>query len=1005
MIPIFYDIESFENVFTNSVFNAKDNHIDVFILANDTDSPFHVSDFNTREFVLKLPCKVREDNASFTGTISFHDLSTEEANIKMAKMFGVSDARYANDINNPSHYPKELRLLCDTDKEYDIEKHPFLMGYNSANYDTTMLAVYFHEVWNIRKDDKDENKTTCVFIPTKPSNIRRHNDELFTAKFINNMPTYLTMTQNLKTGEYSSPNYNDPRYLIRKNMLMSGRHIDVSRLNEKQQKVALKRLCGMLGLKILESNLLVQNKKTIDNKAEFWDLVSYNVSDVVKLEKLFNHKAYKSAFDLKRGLMNTYPELVYNRQSTKYAPNIAPEQTRRDRMTIDSSSAQFATKSLCPYNHLTDFEFVSFDYPHPTIAKKLNLTTTNVLEDCKDFFYKQFSKNTTAHIEARAAFDKVYKFYKTIEGKNFNDSEFYQQDFATQIAKNPTAHAKADIEKLSKVDSVIPYFDKNGNPTSCFINFSKGGIHGAEYNKALYDHDLQKYKELSILFKYAKSVYPNPCDLKAAKNITINGVTYPWKTFLKSNSTLKKAEYKDIDASEPKLFVESKAGNWKLNDTKYAFTSAAAVNHEDFVSYYPNLLRMMNAFFNEGLGYDRYGEIFDKKTEYGKLRKDPNLSKDEQQRYNILREGVKLILNSASGAGDASYESPVRINNKIISMRIIGQLFSWRIGQAQTFEGANIVSTNTDGLYSVLEEKKNNKILDRESKTINIEIEPEPMYLISKDTNNRLELIKEPNGYKVNSAAGGTLACYEGPNPTKSLAHPAILDYALVEYLKIAGTPDKIYQNKQYDIDLTNELDRNLGKEILMNYINNPNITQEQKLLMFQNIIASSNGSVTYIFGIDPKTKQHKILQHYNRVFIMKNNTPNTMHLKAACMRVITDATIKKRKKDGNVRLVQHDPQATQILTELNVFDQYKDSGVRESAIKKVPKIEDDWHMLIENEDLFFLPANRKQEILDNLDIDKYVGLLADSFNNNWRNIAVTTTVETTEGDSTNGEG
>ena len=38
--------------------------------------------------------------------------------------------------------------------------------------------------------------------------------------------------------------------------------------------------------------------------------------------------------------------------------------------------------------------------------------------------------------------------------------------------------------------------------------------------------------------------------------------------------------------------------------------------------YYPNLLRMMMAFFNKGLGYDRYAEIFDQKQEYGKKMKD-----------------------------------------------------------------------------------------------------------------------------------------------------------------------------------------------------------------------------------------------------------------------------------------------------------------------------------------------------------------------------------------------
>jgi hypothetical protein len=81
---------------------------------------------------------------------------------------------------------------------------------------------------------------------------------------------------------------------------------------------------------------------------------------------------------------------------------------------------------------------------------------------------------------------------------------------------------------------------------------------------------------------------------------------------------------------------------------------------------------MMDAFFNTGLGYDRYGEIFDNKTKYGKLMKDKSLTQAERDMYATMREGTKLILNSASGAGDANFESNVRMNNKIISMRIIG---------------------------------------------------------------------------------------------------------------------------------------------------------------------------------------------------------------------------------------------------------------------------------------------------------------------------------------------
>ena len=128
------------------------------------------------------------------------------------------------------------------------------------------------------------------------------------------------------------------------------------------------------------------------------------------------------------------------------------------------------------------------------------------------------------------------------------------------------------------------------------------------------------------------------------------------------------------------------------------------------------------------------------------------------------------------------------MNNTIISMRIIGQLFTWRIAQAQAYEGARIIGTNTDGLYTImrrpghtLEEDIafNNKILEEESAEIGVEIEPEDMYLISKDTNNRMEINIEK--HFVDKAGGGSLACFTGPQVTNSLDHPAILDWGLTE--------------------------------------------------------------------------------------------------------------------------------------------------------------------------------------------------------------------------------
>ena len=71
-----------------------------------------------------------------------------------------------------------------------------------------------------------------------------------------------------------------------------------------------------------------------------------------------------------------------------------------------------------------------------------------------------------------------------------------------------------------------------------------------------------------------------------------------------SGKKVAESEYKKEIMPKPILAGINKKGMTELTK-KYNFTSADEANHEDFTSYYPNLLRMMMAFFNKGLGYER----------------------------------------------------------------------------------------------------------------------------------------------------------------------------------------------------------------------------------------------------------------------------------------------------------------------------------------------------------------------------------------------------------------
>src|SRR5699024_8117413 len=196
------------------------------------------------------------------------------------------------------------------------------------------------------------------------------------------------------------------------------------------------------------------------------------------------------------------------------------------------------------------------------------------------------------------------------------------------------------------------------------------------------------------------------------------------------------------------------------------------------------------------------------------------------------------------------------------AMRMIGQLFSWRVGHAQSFAGARIVSTNTDGLYSTLDSETNNRILAEQTATIGVDIEPEELTLVSKDSNNRVEFTtaepgKAPGDREVIAASGGTLACASGPSPRKALNHPAISDHALVEYFKyIVGgfVPDEHgFIAEPGDESLPLSMDRAMNRDLVRTAIL-PALHRDKPpgelLTIYPNLVASSPTMNTCLYTV-----------------------------------------------------------------------------------------------------------------------------------------------------------
>lgn len=1034
MLTHYYDIESLPNVFSLSDYHPETRSVTIYVLDDDDlmGGPEGVKEggwfyeklvegvhaANKETFAdghVKLICLNKAEIAIPT---LLHDFGCEFTQLARLtpnvppELVSTSVPEIASHVKVGIH--PSLHLRRDTDADFDETTDYLLAGYNSYNYDTTMLSWYLSHIVQVEAVPDTsvapafDQKTNQYIYPMRygitlhpitARTMRNFNDTLFSSRNKKRMADVLRSCTNDdgtqvflddvgEDGPETAQNDRSaPERQIRDNWLRTGRYVDVARLNEKQARVALKRLLGMLGYQILESNF-----DEVHTPEALVDLLAYNVSDVVNLENLLHDKVYEGGLELKSSMLDTYPELVYKNGVKR------PDNVRYNRLYRDSTSQQLSARSLCPDGNLHDKETVSFVYPDPEKALASGITPRDVLDESIAFFCANIERTTAddeTKAQALADLDHVWQSYSAIRGTNYDDSADYHTQYPAPRDENSPEAQRREVHELKKTPGLprcVFYYGPDGKPTSCFATFSVGGLHGAEYNKALFEADLAEWRTNHDDSEFAKGVFGADSDGAIACRLSVkrlkdpipldfpSGRTLFTSDLLASGSTKTHAEWREF--KKPVLFDVGPDGSSTLSK-RYPFTSFGKSNHDDFSSYYPGLLRQMNVFKNELVEDDRYGRIYDGKQEYGRIMKDKSRPAAERAMAKQKRGGVKLILNTASGAGDATFDNPVRMNNNIIAMRCIGQMFTWRIAQAQAFEGALIPSTNTDGLYTFMDEDKNNESLAREAKVIGVDIDPEVTYIISKDANNRVEWHENADGtYEVTEVAG-YLAAYHGPNPEKSLNHPAIRDWALTEYLiRTARTHGAAGIAAPFDATLGRELlesarDQSLDVEGM-----------QHALIMFQNIVASNPASMSYVFAMRDEDKEPRILQHYNRVFyVIGEDMPedDVAHLHMASASVITAAVIRSREKRGDKKQ-QNDATATKVLRAnmVDIDGLYAEN--RETKVKTVTDLDEGWDVLIENHAIIGMDPTRMRHILDHLDMDAYLELLCESYEHNWRN-------------------
>lgn len=932
----FWDIESLANIFMFAIYAPESR-----IMSPEEPFPgmkrkdwlmfFYLFDDmaltdGLKDRILKRVYKKNRTLDPKNTEIRFMDLKDEAVNRFLISWFCVDDKRAFGKPYENRFAAIEPKPRSDLD---DDTTFPYMLGYNTTNYDVVEISYYFNETWGFAPDTGKPS-----FLPTTAKEMRRFNDLLF-GRYKSNMPSAL---------QGNEKNIYD-------NILRSGLYIDVAKVNDKVYKMPLKRIMGMLGMDIFEDDD-VSNGKPITDPDRIANLFAYNASDDIKLSRMFEHRAFKAQFQLKKGLMDSYPDILYKKNERGI------REVRINRMKADDTSAKFAQRVLCPDGFLPDIKAVSFEYPKGS--------GRNILKETRAWAESKFGAESDVMVKYLGP---IFDWYAAIEGNNFDDSEHYQQvylfDGLDPISK----------DSIPMPRTTVPYFNADGSFSRTYANFGIGGIHGAEYDKDRFDSDVKEYiekcrKVMSFLCKLEPTLkspvpgsaeeafaYENTGDIdRTLPSSLLEALKASKPTILIGNEKFKRSEYitirKDgsVSIKWPKpvlLFVQDKkSGKWNLNK-KYSYTSDDMVEHEDFTSYYPCMLMNMQAYVNAALGEDRYVQQFENKGTYGKYMKDKSRPESERDFYSTLREGTKLILNSASGASDMAFDNPIRMNNVIISMRIIGQLFTWRIAQAQTLEGFKITSTNTDGLYAAVTDETRQlcrDILAREAADIGVDIEPESMRLISKDANNRVEVSLDG---KLLGAGGADVACHKGPVPTKAIPHPALIDKLMVEYLIKYGVNEPFSLERAAGI-----LD---GLKATM--------APFDLLMLYQQIINSMENSVRYIFAM--VDGQIRTFQHNNRIFAIK---PEGAHLYMA---------------NGWDKGQGHDPVADEVLNAYGI-----DPGqFANTRIIKISRIDPDQNMFIYNNALDELDDATARSIIDNLDDGYYIDMLQTTYNN-WCNVA-----------------
>lgn len=881
----------------------------------------------------------------------------------------------------------DMFYLCDEGSE--VERACNDSGYDYTCYDLAGEGSLLKQFMENPIPSNGEATLLSSFLGTTNKVVKPKEDWYFAYNSINyDIPMIDYAVKSMSAGyvrastealkKYSDKVINAPKSPINtRPYLLYGNHVDVAFLNETKIEegrptVGLKTLTGILGGSIVES----ESNKT-GHSESIYDDILYNINDIAVLK----HKVFKgflsTKFKIKKNLLTKYPHLkTYG-------------------ITVNSTSAQFVEYIIAPEKPIEDDPVLSFYYPAPHIAKKFHTTPFDILEDTNKWYMKKVFEPVKAHNPKAAflhlaKFQSVYQYYDYFRGKNWNESTNHIFKCGIE-AKNKVDRKRAD----RTYGVIIPFIDRYGNESSTFVRFSIGGIHGAEYNKKQLDQDRAKIRELKNKYGYISKIPKKEVSQKlrnliiAQSRTSYNGypvrlsheIPYFFEHTEPVDEILDPEDFSPFMVQKVKPIADLCAYQEDLLD-RYAYTSSGPAAHQDFTSYYPVLMINKGTFY-DGQGNDPYSDVKDARVKIKASLKLIPFGTPAWEDTNDEQEGYKLILNSASGILDGSHPTNLRANNKAISMRVTGQLCTFRIGMALALEGARIPSSNTDGIYAMdIAFEKNKAIVERELEGLYITIDPEELYLVSKDANNRIDIVDG----KVESAKGGTLTSWKGARVDNSLSHPALVDRILTDYLQT--------------VDLEKPVDFELIRTCLTNYMNTE--SHRKVVYMASWVMRSTSGSIFVDSSgeVHPGTvriwlaKEGVSFTRYNTRAIRCGKTtdeyanqllPGSPLGKPEVVEYLSSLDALKTNFKKAITVETYWQMRDELLGPSGEWGTVKKS-VPVIGDTKISNLSDSSKLYINNHDIDEMSEEQIEAIFANMELEEYVALIG-TFAKTWHNV------------------